>query len=60
MGIELDKAFNAHKDKAREEQEVCEWYVLMKLHRTIEGWNGNLHKRIPGNPVRGTTWHNNH
>ncbi len=56
MGLELDKAFNAHKDNIREGRvgtcmSSCD---VAKNHRQ----NGNLEKGIPGNPVRGATGHN--
>ncbi len=57
MGLEIDKVFNAHKDKTREGQRG----TCMALAHDVTYNQGrrhrNLHKRIPGNCERGTTEH---
>ncbi len=59
MSIELDKIFNAHKDKTREGQEDTCMAYAHDVTKTIEGRNRNLQKKIPRNPVRGATGRNN-
>ncbi len=54
MGIEPDKAFNAHKKKQEKKEGTCV-AMPMKSQRTIEWSKGNLQKWIPRNSVRGTT-----
>ncbi len=58
MGLELDKAFDAHRDKTREGQRgTC----MARAHDVTENQrrrHRNLQKRIPGNHERGATGHN--
>ncbi len=58
MGLELDKAFNAHTEKTRGEQRGTCMACAHDITKNHRRWNGNLRKRIPRNPVRGETGHN--
>ncbi len=57
VDVELDRAFNTHKEKTREGQGgkcmACA-HEFIKNHRRR---NWNLQRRIPRNPMRGEAGH---
>ncbi len=58
MGLELDKAFNAHRDKTREGQRGTCMAHAHDITKNQRRRRGNLQMRIPGNHERGATRHN--
>ncbi len=58
VGLELDKAFNTHEDKTRERQGSMYMAHVHDSTKNTRRRHRNLHKKIPGNPVRGATGHN--
>ncbi len=40
VGLELDKAFNTHRDKQEKDKGASTWHVLMMSQRTIDGGTG--------------------
>ncbi len=57
MGLELDKALNAHRDKTREGQ-----WGMARAHEVTKNQkrrHRNPQKRIPRNHERGATGYNN-
>ncbi len=48
MGLELDKAFNTHRDKTREDEGACAWHMLITSQRMKEGGMGIYKRRFPG------------
>ncbi len=58
VGLELDKAFNTHKDKTREGQRSTCMTHAHDVTKNQRRRHWNLQKRIPINHERGTTGHN--
>ncbi len=58
MGLVLDKAFNAHRDKTREGQRGTCMASAHDITKNQRRRLGNLQKRIPRNHERGATGHN--